>query len=85
MSPAKIGILLSYAVLAALAVTQGDSAVGVWSLRLLVILAVAHLVEVAVFFKVCRSAGGSLPYHLLNVFLFGVFHVKEIKAAQGGG
>lgn len=84
MSPIKYATLLTYVVLAALAMMQGDSAVGVWSLRLLVILAVVHLVEVAVFFKVCRSAGGSLPYHLLSVFLFGVFHVKEIKAAQGG-
>lgn len=85
MSPVKIVTLLTYAVLATLALTQGESAVGVWSLRLLVILAVVHLVEVVAFFKVCQSAGGSLPYHLGSVFLFGIFHVKEIKAAQGGG
>jgi len=84
MSPVKIATLLTYVVLAVLALTQGESAVGVWSLRLLVILAVVHLIEVVAFFKVCQSAGGSLPYHLFSVFLFGVFHVKEIKAAQDG-
>jgi uncharacterized protein YhhL (DUF1145 family) len=83
MSVAKIVILVIYAVLSALALTQGDTTVGIWSLRLLGILVVAHLVETAVFFKLCQSAGGSLPGHLLNVFLFGVFHVNEIKAAQG--
>lgn len=84
MSPAKIVILLTYAVLAVLALGQGDTAVGAWSLRILLILAAAHLVEVVVFFKLCRSAGGSLPLHLVNVFLFGIFHVQEIRAAQGG-
>lgn len=83
MSAAKIGSLVVYAVLAILALTQGDTTVGIWSLRLLGILAIAHIIETAVFFKLCQSAGGSLPGHLLNVFLFGVIHVNEIKAAQG--
>ena len=48
----------------------------------LFILAVAHTVEMVVFFKLCREAGGSLPLHLLNIFLFGIFHAKEIKEAQ---
>ena len=83
MSAAKIVLLVVYVLLAGLALTQGDTTAGIWSLRLLGILAVAHLIETAVFFKLCQSAGGSLPGHLLNVFLFGIFHVNEIKAAQG--
>jgi len=83
MSAGKIVLLMVYAVLAVLALTQGDSATGVWALRLIGILVVVHLVETAVYFKLCQSAGGSLPGHLLNVFLFGVLHVKEIKTAQG--
>jgi hypothetical protein len=78
-------MLVIYAVLACLALTQGGAAVGVWSLRILGILAAVHLVEVAVFFRLCRSAGGSLPVHLLNVFLFGVLHTNELKAAREGG
>jgi len=84
VSAAKMIILASYAVLAALALFMGDTPAGYWGLRILVILALAHLVEMAVFFKSCQRAGGSLPVHLLNVFLFGVFHVREIKAAQAG-
>lgn len=83
MSPMKITILVLYAVLAALALTQSASAVGIWSLRILVILAIAHTVEMVVFFKACQRAGGSLGGHLFNVFLFGVFHMREIKNAGG--
>ena len=84
MSAVKIAILVGYAILAALALTQAGSPAGAWSAIILLILVVAHAVEVVVFFKVCQRAGGSLVGHLLNVLLFGVFHVKEIKAAQGG-
>jgi uncharacterized protein YhhL (DUF1145 family) len=83
MSVAKIVLLVVYAVLAGLALTQGESAAGIWSLRLLGILAVAHIIEVAVYFKLCKAAGGSLGGHVVSVFLFGVLHVNEIKAAQG--
>ena len=83
MSAGKIVLLLVYIVLAGLALTQGGSTTGTWALRALGILAIVHLVETAVFFKLCKAAGGSLPGHLLSVFLFGVLHVKELKAAQG--
>ena len=85
MSAGKIVLLVVYAVLAGLALTQGDTTAGIWSLRLLGILAVAHIIETGVFFKVCKAAGGSLAGHLLSVFLFGVLHVNELKAAQAKG
>lgn len=83
MSPAKFVLLAIYAVLAVLALTQGDSGVGVWSLRILVLLAVVHFIETVVYFKLCKAAGGSLAGHLVNVFLFGVLHVNELKSKQG--
>ncbi len=83
MSAGKVVLLVVYAVLAALALTQAGSAAGTWAVRIIVILAVAHTVEVLVFFKACQRAGGSLVGHLFNVFLFGVLHMKDIKAAQG--
>jgi uncharacterized protein YhhL (DUF1145 family) len=85
MSATKIAILVGYAILGALALTQSGSPAGVWSAKILLILVVAHAVEVIVFFKACRRAGGSLVGHLFNVLLFGVFHMKEIKAAQSAG
>jgi uncharacterized protein YhhL (DUF1145 family) len=82
MSVAKIVLLLIYAALAVLAFTQGETSLGAWSLRLLVGIAAVHVVEMLVFFKLCKSAGGSLPGHLLSVFVFGVLHANELKAKQ---
>ena len=80
MSVSKIVILVAYAVLIAIAVVAPDSSAGAYSLGLLLVLAAVHLVEVAVFYKRCREAGGSMAGHMLNVFLFGVFHIKELKS-----
>ncbi len=82
MSIGKIILLVVYAVLAGLALTQGQTTAGVWALWALGILAVVHLIETVVYFKLCKAAGGSLPGHLLSVFLFGVLHVNELKAAH---
>ena len=84
MSPAKIVMLVIYAVLALLAYTQSGSSLGSWSLWILLGLAVVHAIEVVVFLGFCRQAGGSLPAHLVNVFFFGILHVNEVKAAQSG-
>ncbi|MDZ7781857.1 MAG: hypothetical protein U5K56_02570 [Halioglobus sp.] len=83
MSATKIAMLVIYAVLAALALTVSGP-VGTWSLAILAVLAVAHAIETVVFYRLCERAGGSLPLHLLNVFLFGVLHVKELKARGAG-
>ena len=85
MSAAKIVLLVVYAGLAILAITQAGTPAATWAIRIIVILAIAHTVEMVVFFQACRRAGGSLAGHLFNVFLFGVFHMKEVKAAQGNG
>ena len=82
MSAGKIVLLVIYAVLVGLAITQPGAAAGIWSLRIIVLLALVHTIEVAVFFKACQRAGGSLPGHIVSVFLFGVLHMKEIKAAE---
>ena len=79
MSATKMAILVGYVVLGAMGVIYAGSAVGDWSLRILLLLAVAHVVEMAVFYKRCQQAGGSMALHLFNVFLFGVFHVRELE------
>ncbi len=83
MSATKLILLAVYAVLIFLAVTQGDSSTGIWSLRILVLLAVVHFIETLVYFKLCKAAAGSLAGHLVSVFLFGVLHVNELKAQRG--
>mgnify|MGYP001825852467 CR=1 FL=1 len=82
MSGAKMGILASYLALALVAVLVSGQAAS-YAMWVLGILALAHLVEVVVFYRRCQQAPGSLAAHLLNVFLFGIFHIKELdKAAQ---
>jgi len=82
MSIAKTILLAIYALLAFLAISMQDSPAGQVASWVLVALACAHLIEVVVFFRLCKQAGGSLAMHLVNVFLFGVLHVKQIKAGQ---
>jgi uncharacterized protein YhhL (DUF1145 family) len=77
MSSTKIIMLAVYAVLIAVAVGNGTGAT--YAAYLLAILAAAHLLEMAIFYKRCQQAGGSLPGHLLQVFLFGVVHIKDLK------
>jgi uncharacterized protein YhhL (DUF1145 family) len=47
-----------------------------------IFLVVAHIIEIAVFWKVLKQAPGSLGGHIFNTFLFGVFHVGPLKKAQ---
>lgn len=81
MSAGKIGCLVLYAVLAAVVVTQAGTTAAMVAGWILVVLAVAHVVESVVYFGLCKQAGGSLPGHLLQVLIFGYFHMIEMKAA----
>ena len=47
-----------------------------------IFLAVAHLIEIAVFWKVLKNAPGSMDGHVFSTFLFGVLHVGPLKKAQ---
>ena len=83
MSVVKTGLLVLYAILIALMVTQAGTTAAAVAQWLLVALAVAHLIEVLVYFKLCQQAGGSLALQLLNVFLFGVVQVRTIQRTVG--
>jgi uncharacterized protein YhhL (DUF1145 family) len=78
MSIGKISALVFYAVLAALAITQAGTQVGTIVNWVIIGLVLVHSLEVIIFYKLCRDAGGSLAGHLLNIFIFGYFHKKEL-------
>ncbi len=82
MSRGKKGALIFYAILAVLAITQAGTLTGTVANWIILGLVVVHTLEVVVFYKLCRDAGGSLPGHLLNVFVFGYFHTQELKAGS---
>jgi uncharacterized protein YhhL (DUF1145 family) len=54
-----------------------------WGGLLLGILVVAHAIECVMFLPRLRAAGGSLPNHLLQTFLFGIAHLRTLPAAKG--
>jgi uncharacterized protein YhhL (DUF1145 family) len=83
MSAGKIGCLVLYAVLAALVVTQAGTTAATVAGWVLVALAVAHSIEMVMYFRLCQQAGGSLVGNLLQVFVFGYYHMVEMKAAVG--
>ena len=80
MSSGKIGCLVLYVVLAMLAITQAGTSVATLAVWALLIVAVVHGIEMIVLFRLCQSAPGSLPGNLLQVFLFGYFHMVDMKA-----
>jgi uncharacterized protein YhhL (DUF1145 family) len=47
------------------------------------VLSIAHSVEFLVFLGLFRRAPGDLAGHFVQTFLFGLFHVREVRAALG--
>lgn len=82
MSAGKIACLLLYAALAAILVLMPGTPAAQVAFWLLLGLVIAHVVEMVVFYGELKRAGGSLAGHLVNVFLFGVFHMKEVRAGS---
>ena len=80
MSSGKISLLLFYAVLIALAIGVAGGQAAVIAGWVLLVLVVVHVIEMAVFFKLCRAAPGSTLGNLLQVFLFGIFHKQQMEA-----
>lgn len=63
-----------------------ESAVAGIGRKLFVALVVVHAAECAIFLPRLRAAGGSLPAHLLQTFLFGIAHVSTLpKPGASGG
>ena len=82
MSAGKIGCLALYAVLILVALTQGSSDMGMVAGGILLALAVSHLIEMAMYYRLCQQSAGSLGGNLFQVFVFGYFHMVEMKAQQ---
>lgn len=80
MSAGKIGCLVVYVALAMVAITQQGSSMATLAVWALLILAVAHTIEMVILFRLCQRAPGSVPGNLFQVFLFGYFHMVEMKA-----
>ena len=85
MSAGKVACLVVYAALIAVAISQGGSGLGTLAAGILLALAVSHIIEMGLYYRLCQRASGSLAGNLLNVFVFGYFHMVEMKAQQSPG
>ena len=77
----KIGTLILYLILTYVAISFPLTLAANVSLGVLVLLALAHLVECFLYRELIREAPGASSWHLLSVFLFGVFHMMAMKDA----
>ena len=85
MSAGKIGCLVLYALLVMIAISLAGTAAATVAGWALLALAVIHLIEVFVFFRLSQRAPGSLAGNVLQVFVFGYYHMIEMKASVQPG
>ena len=74
MVATKIGTLIVYAIIAWVAISFPLTLWSQFCIGLLVIIVLAHIAECFMYRKLMQQAPGTVPWHLANVFLFGVMH-----------
>jgi membrane protease YdiL (CAAX protease family) len=74
MVATKIGTLIVYAIMAWVAISFPLTLWSQFCIGLLVIIVLAHIAECFMYRKLMQQAPGTVPWHLANVFLFGVMH-----------
>ena len=86
MSTQKIAVLATW-ILSGLAMLFVGGIVGTIGSVLFGFLVIAHAIECVVFLGELKQAPGPLGSQLVQVFLFGVVHMGELRAAKddGGG
>ena len=83
MSSQKIAVLVVW-ITSLLAMVLSGGLIGTIGKFLFGFLVVAHAVECFVFRKEIEDAPGGMGAQLVQVFLFGVVHMQELRAAAGG-
>jgi uncharacterized protein YhhL (DUF1145 family) len=84
MSTQKIVTLVVW-IAGLLAALFATGIVGTIGKGLIGFLVVAHLIECFVFRKELEEAPGSMGAQLVQVFLFGVIHMQELREGGGAG
>jgi len=83
MSGAKRGVFAIWLLSALASVGPADSALANAGRTVFWILVVVHAIECVVFFPRLRRAPGPLGRHLMQTFLYGILHVRELPPSQG--
>lgn len=82
MSPLKLAVAASWVFAIVLMLFFGGS-LGTLGKVVFGILVVIHGIECLVFLPKLKRAPGGLAANLLQVFLFGAVHVRELQEQQG--
>jgi uncharacterized protein YhhL (DUF1145 family) len=82
MSVPKFVVLITWIGSLAAMLLGGDTLFATLGKYIFGFLVVAHLIECILFRKELEKIGGSLGKHLLQVFLFGIIHLKEVRRAH---
>ena len=83
MSSQKIAVLVVW-IASLLASVLSSGIIGTIGSVIFGFLVVAHAIECFVFRKELEEAPGGMGAQLVQVFLFGVVHMQELRAAAGG-
>lgn len=84
MSPLKVGVLAAWIVAACGFVVATDSAAAGVARFVFWAMFAIHVIECAVFLPKLRNAPGGLGGHLVQTFVFGVAHIRELPEASSG-
>jgi uncharacterized protein YhhL (DUF1145 family) len=79
MKRIKIGSLVFYIILSYLAISFPLTVISQFAIGVLVLLAAVHAMECYMYRKLALQAPGGLGWNLLNLFLFGVLHMMDMK------
>lgn len=79
MKSIKIGSLVVYVILIYVAINFPLTVVSQFSIGTLVLLAALHTMECYIYRKLAQQAPGGVGWNLLNLFLFGLFHMMDMK------
>ncbi len=82
MSSAKIVVAAVWLLCLLAVVLPGSSMLISLGRGLFWLMVAAHAVECLVFLRELRGAPGALSGHLLQAFLFGVLHLRELRASN---
>ena len=77
----KISTLVLYVILTYVAISFPLTVWSQFSIGLLVLLCALHLLECYQYRGLIQQAPGGVSWNLLNVFLFGLFHMMDMKDA----
>jgi uncharacterized protein YhhL (DUF1145 family) len=81
MSLPKIGVAVIWIACLASFLAEPGSTAGQIGRVVFWVLVVVHAIECAAFSRLLKRAPGSLGRHLVETFVFGMFHVKEVQLA----